>query len=75
MNIKELTAKFEEIALKLEAGTIDLKVAAEMNNGLGKSARVHIAAVAYESHRAGNPNARTLDFFEAGTTERPQEKQ
>ena len=68
MNIEELTKQLEDVATRLLNDEIDLKIAAEINNGLGKVARVRTAQVAYAAIHSNNANAKKIAFFEAGTT-------
>lgn len=64
MNMDAICATLKKTTDGLLDGTLDLKVAAEIHNGLGKIIRIQTAAVAYCAVHSNNPLAKQLPFFE-----------
>ena len=60
-NITELTAQLAELYKDLKSGTIDVKVAAEMNNTAGKIINTQKVQLEYAALRKVAPNIPFLD--------------
>jgi len=61
MHITELTTQLTDLYKSLKEGTIDVKIAAEMNNTAGKIINVQRVQLEYAALRKEMPNITFLD--------------
>jgi hypothetical protein len=67
-NIVELTAHLADLYKDLKNGTIDVKVASEMNNTAGKIINAQKVQLEYAALRNAAPNIPFLDGDHSGNT-------
>jgi len=61
MHVTELTTQLANLYKSLKEGTIDVKIAAEMNNTAGKIINVQRVQLEYAALRKETPNITFLD--------------
>lgn len=61
MHVTELTTQLTNLYKSLKEGTIDVKIAAEMNNTAGKIINVQRVQLEYAALRKETPNITFLD--------------